>query len=93
MASKGKGKASSAKGSTIDLTRLLTTQDQRDKFMHCFFKKNLTPPKFGNLPTFNSDCFDFPRLFQAQKVYEFISDNGVVVPQFCPNFFLCILMT
>lgn len=87
MASKGKGKSSSSKDSTIDLTRLLTTQDQRDKFMHFFFKKNLTPPKFGNLPTFNSDCFDFPRLFQAQKVYEFISDHGVYYPDVVRAFY------
>jgi hypothetical protein len=53
---------------------LLTTQQQRERFMKFFYKKNLTSPKYGNLPTFSSECFDFPQLFKDQKVYKLISD-------------------
>jgi hypothetical protein len=42
--------------------------------MKFFYKKNLTSPKYGNLPTFSSECFDFPQLFKDQKVYKLISD-------------------
>jgi hypothetical protein len=87
MASKAKSKASSSKASTTDLSKLLTTQQQRERFMEFFYKKSLTTPKYGNLPTFSSEVFDFPVLYKEQKVYDFISDSGSYYPDLVKAFY------
>jgi hypothetical protein len=87
MATKRKDKASSSKVSTTDLTKLLTTSQQRERFMEFFYKKNLTPPKYGKLTTFSSECFDFPQLFRVQKIHDFVTDAGSYYPDLVKAFY------
>ncbi|KAI5444131.1 hypothetical protein KIW84_012661 [Lathyrus oleraceus] len=60
---KGKGKASSSRGS-LDLSRLFTTRQQQERYETFFFQKKIMKPKYRNFVTFPEEVFTFPSVFE-----------------------------
>lgn len=60
----------------MDLSKILTTSHQKERFVDFFYKKNITHPRYGHLPTVSEEFFYFPRLLRTKKTYDFVSDNG-----------------
>ena len=56
---KGKGKASSSRGS-LDLSRLFTTRQQQERYETFFFQKKIMKPKYSTFVTFPEEVFTFP---------------------------------
>ena len=76
---KGKGKASSSSQGD-DISKLIPSRIQRERFVSHFQKKTVLLPRFGNLDNFYSECFSFPALFRSQGIYKLIGVNGPIYP-------------
>lgn len=75
---KGKGKTyfSSSKIPPMDLSRLLTTPQQREILMTFFYEKKLIDPKYGNLNTFPFECFSFLTIFGKRRIKDLVRDGA-----------------
>ncbi|XP_027186366.1 uncharacterized protein [Cicer arietinum] len=72
-----------------DLSQLLHTPEEIDRFRTFYSDKRLIIPKYGTLDSFSD--FKFPALLKAQHVEEFIGYKGPVYPDLV-RFFYCNLM-
>ncbi|KAI5442838.1 hypothetical protein KIW84_011747 [Lathyrus oleraceus] len=60
---KGKGKASSSRGS-LDISRLFTTRQQQERYETFLFQKKIMKPKYSTFVTFPEEVFTFPSVFE-----------------------------
>lgn len=68
-----------------DLSRLLHTPEEIDRFRTFYSDKRLIIPKYGTLDSFSD--FKFPALLKAQHVEEFIGYKGPVYPDLVRVFY------
>lgn len=83
---KGKGKASSSRGS-LDLSRLFTTRQQQERYETFFFQKKIMKPKYSTFVTFPEEVFTFPSVFEELDLCNLIGYHLYFYPELVKVFY------
>ncbi|KAI5408715.1 hypothetical protein KIW84_054519 [Lathyrus oleraceus] len=83
---KGKGKASSSRGS-LDLSRIFTTRQQQERYETFFFQKKITKPKYSTFVTFPEEVFTFPSVFEELGLCNLIGCHLDFYPELVKVFY------
>ncbi|KAF1858963.1 hypothetical protein Lal_00000785 [Lupinus albus] len=77
----------SMKSNPLDLTKLLSNDEQRKIFEEYFHCRTIFTPKFGNVLKFEFEDFLFPYLLRQQNLFDFCCESNNIYPELVRVFY------